>query len=128
MSRILLTQGSNSIELRRPNFGDQENLDFPSIVAQEDGDNLPVRFREPNWPKVRTIQYVIQILICSEQFALPAAVNSFLVTSNGKLITMEEFDFDDTTVLRTREGILILEDAVELKSYWVYAISFQEKI
>lgn len=122
-----MTQGSNSIELRRPLFGDSEDLNFPHLLSRE-SDNLFARFRDPDWPVVREFNLVIQILICSATMALPLEVETFLTASNGKLITLEEFDFDDVTVLITRQGILFLDDAIELKPYWNYSFRFQETL
>lgn len=58
---ITLTQGTLSVQLRSPDFGNTDALEIRRINRKTRGGDLLV-FRDPQWPKTRTFQVKFQFL------------------------------------------------------------------
>lgn len=84
---VTLTKGSLSISLRNPELGNTESLDIRRINRKTRGGDLRV-YRDPQWPKCRTLQVKFQYL---SQVDLDRLLDFFHRTT-GEIVTYVDYE------------------------------------
>lgn len=116
---ITLTNGSDTVTLRQATFGDSYDVGAPKVLARVDSNDY-IRFSDRTWHTDLSYIFNTRILKCRNEesiFNSKDEVDSWLVKTNGKMITYNLINDEDEIVMEI-EGILTLSDCVERIETW----------
>lgn len=82
---LVLTNGSDTITVKSPKYGNSDTLDYRRVNDQTVGGRLII-FRDPSWTSKERLDYEIENLTREEARAL----QDFLIRNLGKTITLTD--------------------------------------
>lgn len=84
---ISLIYGSMTVQLRNPQMGNTDSLEFTRLSRKTTGGDQII-YRDPNWPAIERLVFTVDTFNESEM----AALKTFLKVSLGKQITYIDFE------------------------------------
>jgi hypothetical protein len=93
---IILTQGSRSVTLRNPDFGDTDTIESRRIQRKNRGGDL-IMYRDPQWPKTETLTFEFSYLKRTDLMSLL----EFIKATLGQNVVLTDYNG------RTFTGIII---------------------